>query len=702
MRFTSLSLNSTIRRSASCTKNLSVILVMLLLLAATGHAAIFTSVTSGNWHVGATWGGSTYPTAADDVIIATGTTVTISSAADAVCGALTVNGTLNVSSSTASNPLTCSDVEISGILNCDIGLLKQLAVVGTVVIALNGTISQLSGTIWAESWENNGTFSAAAGTRVQISANSSSGQTISNGGSNGFKQLLISGGGTILALSAIEVTEALGIISGATFDMGSQTLSGLTDLTNQTSGSGILKTINNSATPIPYVQSSKYSFAVDYAGGSQTIVASDYTTLSVSGSGTKTLSGDVKVSDQLNLSVNGCVRLGVSGGYNLTLGTDGSSPGTLTYSSGHIYGHSGAFIRYFDGSVFGFGDLSGYFPLGDSVFVRSVSISTANTNPLQNLAGAIGISHNPETGFTDIAGFIDDGSLINRRHDMSWSISTYEGLVMSGIDMYIVAEGIVGVATLSELRAIRETDVVGTNSPALGTLTYPVVFRLGLNADGSNTAGLTNTIMNTFYIGSNSGANPLPVELTSFSARLQDNMVDLRWKTATELNNYGFEVQRNTSADASFDEDGWMSIGFVNGSGTSMSPKSYSFADPLVDGSKLIRYRLMQVDRDGTTDYSSIVEVVPGAVNFNLSQNYPNPFQAQTTIAYSLNAENQVSLKVYDVLGNVVETLTEEFQSPGSYVRQFDPARMNLKPGLYMVSLTAGGKVQNKTMMYLP
>jgi hypothetical protein len=178
--------------------------------------------------------------------------------------------------------------------------------------------------------------------------------------------------------------------------------------------------------------------------------------------------------------------------------------------------------------------------------------------------------------------------------------------------------------------------------------------------------------------------------------------VELKWKTATELNNYGFEVQRNENPIEEDDESGWRRVGFVAGNGTCVSPKSYSFEDPLIEGSNTIRYRLMQIDRDGTTDYSAIVEVVTGAVSFNLSQNYPNPFAAQTTIVYSLRAENLVTLKVYDVLGNVVQTLVEETQGAGSYVTRFDPAQLNLKPGCYLVSLTAGSAVESRTMIYIP
>jgi len=149
---------------------------------------------------------------------------------------------------------------------------------------------------------------------------------------------------------------------------------------------------------------------------------------------------------------------------------------------------------------------------------------------------------------------------------------------------------------------------------------------------------------------------PTPVQLVSFSSALNGASVDLKWKTATEINNYGFEVQR------SLDADSWDAIGFVEGHGTVNTPQDYSYSDPLTPelrGAPLVYYRLRQIDRDGTEQYSPVVMANTQAVarTVQLFQNYPNPFNPDTRIAFSLNQKQPVSLVIYDVLGNEVERI---------------------------------------------
>jgi hypothetical protein len=95
---------------------------------------------------------------------------------------------------------------------------------------------------------------------------------------------------------------------------------------------------------------------------------------------------------------------------------------------------------------------------------------------------------------------------------------------------------------------------------------------------------------------------PLPVELVSFTGARAGEAVNLKWQTATEINNMGFEIER--SQDALF----WSKIGFVEGNNTTNSPKYYSFVDKTRAKEKLY-YRLKQIDNDGTSEYSNVVEV---------------------------------------------------------------------------------------------
>jgi hypothetical protein len=174
----------------------------------------------------------------------------------------------------------------------------------------------------------------------------------------------------------------------------------------------------------------------------------------------------------------------------------------------------------------------------------------------------------------------------------------------------------------------------------------------------------------------------VPVELTSFTAIADYGVVELSWITATETNNQGFEVQRSTGGE-------FEAIAFVEGHGTTTEVQAYSYADRSVSVGSY-SYRLKQVDFDGTTTYSNIVEVdVSAPAEFALDQNYPNPFNPSTKIAFRLAVDSKVSLKVFDVLGQEVSNLVNTNLAAGSHKVDFDAS--NLNSGVYLYRIEATG-----------
>lgn len=219
------------------------------------------------------------------------------------------------------------------------------------------------------------------------------------------------------------------------------------------------------------------------------------------------------------------------------------------------------------------------------------------------------------------------------------------------------------------------------------------------------TTGITSILRcvdataNAAWAAGNSGVilklttTPVPVELTSFTAAIVGKDVSLNWITATEVNNHGFEVQRKGSAGD------FVTIAFIEGHGTTQQTQNYAYTDRNLEAGKY-SYRLKQVDFNGIYGYSDVVEVDARIPNkFGLSQNYPNPFNPTTTIGYEIAKETNVSLKVYDAIGNEVATLVNETKAPGTYEAIFDAS--NLSNGVYFYKIQAGNFTATKKLILM-
>ncbi|RKY93313.1 MAG: hypothetical protein DRQ13_09615 [Ignavibacteriae bacterium] len=197
--------------------------------------------------------------------------------------------------------------------------------------------------------------------------------------------------------------------------------------------------------------------------------------------------------------------------------------------------------------------------------------------------------------------------------------------------------------------------------------------------------------------------NIVPVELILFSASVLqlEKAVEVKWITATEINNSGFEIQKKKTEERSQELE-WEKIGFVPGFGTTTELKSYSFLDDdVISGTYL--YKLKQIDFDGSFEYSNEIEVEVDFTpkEFALYQNYPNPFNPTTTIEYQIPEQSFVTLKVFDVLGNEITTLINEEKPAGKYNVELRIDNIELSSGIYFYQLKAGRFIQTKKMILL-
>ncbi|GAB1443592.1 hypothetical protein MASR2M39_24340 [Ignavibacteriales bacterium] len=187
----------------------------------------------------------------------------------------------------------------------------------------------------------------------------------------------------------------------------------------------------------------------------------------------------------------------------------------------------------------------------------------------------------------------------------------------------------------------------------------------------------TKEVVNT---GNSKFSNILPVELASFEAVQQKNGILVSWSTASELNNFGFEIEK------SYDGVVFTTDAFVNGKGTTTELTRYShFIELSKNGS--VSIRLKQIDFDGTVSWSKVetveFDLLPTIVT--LYDNYPNPFNPSTTISYALPEATEVTLSVFNTLGELVKILDSGAKSAGNYILEFDASQ--LPSGVYLLNL---------------
>jgi hypothetical protein len=192
-------------------------------------------------------------------------------------------------------------------------------------------------------------------------------------------------------------------------------------------------------------------------------------------------------------------------------------------------------------------------------------------------------------------------------------------------------------------------------------------------------------------------ASSIPVELASFSARVHDRNVILAWRTETESENHGFEVQRRNLNDQS-----WSTINFVPGNGTTTYSHQYSYRDVQVRPGSY-RYRLRQIDYSGASEVSHEIEVLVAAPNERLLlyKNYPNPFNPDTQLHWHLGAPGFVQLDVFNVFGEHQQHLDlGEYSSGEHFYRYAAPESMS--GGVYYYRITTPLGSEGAMMVYLP
>ncbi|MCW9066335.1 MAG: T9SS type A sorting domain-containing protein, partial [Ignavibacteriaceae bacterium] len=285
------------------------------------------------------------------------------------------------------------------------------------------------------------------------------------------------------------------------------------------------------------------------------------------------------------------------------------------------------------------------------------------------------------------------------RYDLSGNfIDLFVPSISFPQQVYEMSNGNVAVAGFSTPSGIYVYSSTGTLLNTLTGITGPrSVYQLPngnfITTNGTGVYeldGTTGNLIRTIVSGVSAqyvslyDYNTIPVELKSFTANVIGTNVELNWITATELNNQGFEILRSDQND-----NDWQMIGFVPGFGTTTETKSYTYSDQSIN-SGTYYYRLKQIDFDGSFDYSDVVEVdvfLPS--KFALEQNFPNPFNPSTSIQFSLPVDAQVTISVYNLVGEKVAEVASGNFAAGSHKVTFNAN--TLTSGIYFYQLDATG-----------
>ncbi|MBL0177031.1 MAG: T9SS type A sorting domain-containing protein [Ignavibacteria bacterium] len=248
-------------------------------------------------------------------------------------------------------------------------------------------------------------------------------------------------------------------------------------------------------------------------------------------------------------------------------------------------------------------------------------------------------------------------------------------------------------ATLNYTRALLGT--IGSESSTRmakrdgGVWTHFPTSVLNMTLKTVTETGLTS--FSDFALSDNT--NPLPVQLVAFTAVKKGDAVELRWRTASELNSLRFGVERRAG-----NGDAWTEIGSVGSIGSVDHETSYQFTDAELPKADELYYRLRKIDRDGTFDFSNEVRVALATpAGFEVFASFPNPFVSSTAISFALPQEQFVTVRVYDASGRIVESLIEETLPAGTHTATFHA--QDLPNGAYQYVITAGGETKAGTMI---
>ena len=279
---------------------------------------------------------------------------------------------------------------------------------------------------------------------------------------------------------------------------------------------------------------------------------------------------------------------------------------------------------------------------------------------------------------------LGSGAPTQARTDLAWVIDPKNERTSSP-DLTIDYSSIGGISKTSNLVMLKRNDPEDSWSQATGW-----------THDESNRTFEKSPETVAVYAEYSIGGpkSDLPVEMAGFDAVQNGKSVELTWQTASETNNAGFTVQHET-------ESGWQSLGFIESKasgGTTTESTAYRYTVDQELGPGTHRFRLQQKDLDGSTSLSEVATVDVGMDEaVRLSAPAPNPTRGSTTLEFGVKEATEVTVSVYNVLGQRVETLYQGTPQ-AEQLRDVTLDASSLSSGVYFVRMKADGQTTTQRL----
>ena len=193
---------------------------------------------------------------------------------------------------------------------------------------------------------------------------------------------------------------------------------------------------------------------------------------------------------------------------------------------------------------------------------------------------------------------------------------------------------------------------------------------------------------------------PLPISLNSFNIEKQNNAVKLNWQTASEVENLGYKIYRKENEGMFEEISSYTYNDALRGQGTTTDMHDYEFIDTDVEVAKEYIYLLSDIsyhmEEIKHIDYLRTI-YLPEGIHVDVA--YPNPFNPQCTIPYTIDVNENVRIDLLNISGKLIRTLVNKDHLPGNYrVNINEPA---LSSGIYLIRVQSGTQVEIQKIMML-